>query len=357
MLRVPVVLGLALLLLAAGASPALAQGPEERRGRGPPARVGDFEVLDGRAAGEHVSFSYTEGGIQAFTVGAVALFDAAVTGPAENQGDSGARAQGSEIRVRMPTYRFVANDNPSGVSRLESAGRITITFTDGTTVARGADGRITFQKGELSGALRVDDDATLAGRTVTTDGRLLVFVDAPRGAFDVHRGAIGRAIAKGDVGAEGTFNQLEDVIQQDVVSYGNVTMTTTKAEKGNLTVVVEGHGFEGRVLVLNVDGRVLGAARSEDLIVKLDNLSLAQASNLTDILDPDDDGYQPEYYIVHDPLKDPDAFQLIVTVPHYSVHTLSVSTAILLPPPSVAIGLVAGLALLVPAGYVLFRRR
>jgi len=50
------------------------------------------------------------------------------------------------------------------------------------------------------------------------------------------------------------------------------------------------------------------------------------------------------------------AFQLIVSVPHYSVHTLSVGSVLVLPPPSVVIGVVAGVALLAPTAMLLFRR-
>ncbi|HVM46121.1 MAG TPA: hypothetical protein VM582_09320, partial [Candidatus Thermoplasmatota archaeon] len=70
---------------------------------------------------------------------------------------------------------------------------------------------------------------------------------------------------------------------------------------------------------------------------------------------PDDDGFHPEYYIVFDPQAQ--AFQLIATLPHYSVHILSVTTLIVLPPPSVVVGVVAGVLLLAPTAMLLFRRK
>jgi hypothetical protein len=39
------------------------------------------------------------------------------------------------------------------------------------------------------------------------------------------------------------------------------------------------------------------------------------------------------------------------------VHTLSVTTALVLPPPSVVVGVVAGLAVLAPSAFLLFRRK
>jgi hypothetical protein len=185
----------------------------------------------------------------------------------------------------------------------------------------------------------------------------LVFLRQARGGFDQHRDDIGDAIGKGHVGAEATLGRRvgsEDLVEE-VVSYGNVTMTTLKAERGNLTVAIEGHGTEGRVLVLNVDGRIVGAQRSGDLTILMDNMSMTPASSLADVLDPDDDGFLPEYYVVFDPTTE--SFQLVVSVPHYSVHILSVMTAIPLPAPSVVVGVLAGVALLVPGAYVLFRRK
>lgn len=100
---------------------------------------------------------------------------------------------------------------------------------------------------------------------------------------------------------------------------------------------------------------MLGAENGEKLNVILDDLSIGPASNFTDILDPDDDGYTPEYYIIYDPGAH--VFQLIVTLPHYSVHTLSVTTLLEILKPSVVIGILAGTALLIPAALVLFRRK
>lgn len=381
------VVPLALVLLAAAIPVAAAQddeGPrnptaEERRGgrdgddddarRGPPAHtpapLGTFQVDHAQEVvrGDYVTFTYDADGVRNFTAGGVLLYDLSVE-PSEDEEDGDAprtgpariAAHGAELRLRAPTFTFVAHDNPAAVSRVEAEdGVVTLTFAPGAQVQPAEDDRATFAVGNLTGTLR-GDDLRVEGASVVSEERILVFLDRPRGDFDVHREHIGKAIAKGHVGAEATFNRRDGGVEQEVVSYGNVTMTTVKAEEGNLTVLVEGHGLEGRVLVLNVDGRVLGASQADHLNLMLDNASIPRASNLTDVLDPDDDGYSPEYYIVHDPLAAPDAFQLIVTVPHYSVHTLSVTTAFALPPPSVVVGLVAGLALLVPSALVLFRR-
>lgn len=329
------------------------------RNRGGAVPLGAFTVEETSqaATGEHLAFTYSDDGIADFRALDRTLFDIQVEGQADDDDDGrGVRVEGSELRVRTPAYRFIAHDTPTAASKLSTDGQVHVLFEEGVVLARENGERVRFSYGDVTGVLR-GDDLVLSGRNVTASDELLVVLDQPRGAGDQeHYRDLGRAIAKGNVGAEATLNLLEnESVEEAVVSYGNVTMTTTRAERGNLTVMIEGHGFDGRVIVLNVDGRLLGADAADKLGILLDNETIEAASNLTDILDPDNDGYKPEYYVVFDPQAE--AFQLIVTLPHYSVHVLSVTTAIVLPPPSVVLGVVAGVALLVPAALLLFRRK
>lgn len=367
MRRVLVLAVLGLLLassasvLAAPGRPTSPPGHDDDRGRKPPAPIGDFvlQAATRVVTGEHVSFTYAESGISAFRAANRTLFDVRVEGDPDEDDDDGPReprvqAEGAKFRVRTRNYTFIAHDNPSGVAKLETNGRATVTFGEGAVLFSRDDDAVRFSFGDLKGALR-GDDLTVSGRTVVSEDELLIFLETPRGAFDKNRRDIGHAIARRHVGAEATFNALDDEVEEEVVSYGNVTMTTLKAERGNLTLLVDGHGFEGRVLVLNVDGRVLGADNADKLTILVDNATVVRASNLTDALDPDDDGFSPEAYLVYD--VQAQAFQLMVTLPHYSVHTLTVASLIELAKPAIIVGVLVGLVLLVPAGAVLFRRK
>lgn len=353
------------LLLASTGAVADQDDRDGRPGRGPFPPLGGFEIeaSSRSVSGEHVSFNYSEAGIADFRSRDQGLFDLEVVGEGESDdeddGDAegrsaGARAERNQLRVRMPNFTFTAHDGPTAASKLEADGAVTIVFEEGVVLSRENGDRVRFSFGEVTGVLR-GEIVSITGRTVHVGDGALVVLDAPRGPFDDNHRELGRAIGKGHIGAEATLNLDDDEgVSEDLVSYGNVTITRVKAERGNITLLIDGHGFEGRVIVVNVDGRVLGAESADKLQILLDNASVMPASNLTDILDPDDDGFHPEYYIVFDPLAH--AFQLIVTLPHYSVHTLSVTTVLVLPPPSVAIGILAGLALLVPTALVLFRR-
>ncbi|MFA5862586.1 MAG: hypothetical protein WDA16_12920 [Candidatus Thermoplasmatota archaeon] len=341
------------------ADPADQRGASEKqRSEDRPAATGKFTLssTSQRVSGSFVSFNYSESGLQDFALGAYPLFDASVSGQSQEDDDArfGVEAHGAEVRVRTPVFDLIVHDNPGAVTKLMTHGVITLALAPGVLAQEGKDDLVEFTVGNVSGTIR-GQDLALVGSTLTSTDRVLVFLDEPRGDFDVHRSDINEGVAAGHVGVEASFNKPGGTVEEDVVSYGNVTMQTIKAEKGNLTLQVEGHGFDGRVLVLNVDGRVVGASKADDLQVLFDNASIARADNITDVLDADNDGLKAEYYVVFDPTKE--VFQLIVSVPHYSVHTLSVTTAIVLPPPSVILGVVAGAIILVPSAFLLFRRK
>lgn len=332
-----------------------------RRGRlAPPqaAAIGAFRLstTDHVVKGTYVSFTYNDSDLRDFRVGDVRLLDLHVAGePDDEDEEHETVSRGAQVRLGTPHFRAQVHDNPAGVLKLDTDGVATILFAEGTNLTRVDDGRVTFTLGNLTGTVR-GDDLEVAGRTVIASDELLVLLHGSRGAFDVHRADIGHAVGTRHVGAEASFNRRADEgIEEDVISYGNVTMTKVKAERGNLTVLIDGHGFDGRVLVLNVDGRIVGASKADDLHVLFDNESIALADGIADVLDPDDDGLLAEYYVVFDPATE--AFQLLVSVPHYSLHTLSVTTLLQSAPPSVIAGVLGGVLLLAASGAVLFRRK
>ena len=333
-----------------------ARRADDRRGGDRPAAVGEFALsASGQSVnGDFVDFAYNDTTLTGFTVAGTALFDLSVAGP-RDEDDHGVVAKGAQLRLATPYYDLRVHDTPSAVVKLETSGAATLLFRGGANLTQLDHERVEFTVGNLTGTLR-GAGVRVAGPSVIAEGELLLLVHRPAGGFDVHRGDIGKAVASRHVGAEASINQKPDGtgVEEEVVSYGNVTLTTVKAEKGNLTLLIDGHGFDGRVVVLNVDGRVVGASRADDLRVQFDNETIAHASSIQDVLDPDDDGLQAEYYVVFDPAAE--AFQLLVSVPHYSVHTLSVTTFLQAAAPSIVAGVLVGVLVLAASGVVLFRR-
>lgn len=332
-------------------------GSQGHHGRGATA-FGAFAATSGSdhaLAGRFVSFSYSASGIEGFAVNGTHIFDLAVS-PSGATGDRvEADPEGAQVRIQADAFEAQVHDDPQAVTRVEARGAtITVTLAPGSSASVVADHSATFRVGSVAGRVR-GDGLAVHGSTITARERILVFVESPRGAFDVKRGDIGEAIAEGHVGAEGSFNRNGTGVVEDLISYGNVTMRTIRAEHGNVTVQVEGHGTEGRVLVLNVDRAILGAQAADKLRITLDNRTVDVENDLHALLDPNADGSRPVYHVIFDPTSD--AFQVLVRVPHYSVHTLSVFTLAQNVTPSVVIGVVAGVALLAPSAMLLFRRK
>lgn len=332
------------------------EGSEDRESR--PAAFGEFSLLASQAVdGDYVDFSYNETSVTGFSVAGVPILDLTVASAGDEDDDDerlGVDARGAVVRVVTSSFRLQVHDNPEAVTKLRTDGVATFLFASGATLTQVGEERVRFTVGNLTGILR-GDDLQVAGRNVIAEGEILLLVHTPRGSFDQHREKIGEAVARRHVGAEVSVDRRNGNVTEDLVSYGNVTMRTLRAERGNLTLEIEGHGFDGRVVVLNADGRIVGASKADDLTILFDGEPIAHASTIADILDPDDDGLKAEYYVVFD--LGTETFQVLVSVPHYSVHILSVMTALPQLTPSIVLGVTAGILVLAASGFVLFRRK
>lgn len=320
---------------------------------GPGVGMGAFGVRQSARAvqGDFVAFQYGRSGLDNVTAGGLPIFSVLVSGEASDEPVS-VRSTGAVVRIDAGSYRLRAHDNPNAIIEIEAEEGLRVNFPAGASLA--FDGKsiaVTFADGR-SGRL-VGDDAAIDGTTVAVsdDERVTFVLDAKRGAFDQHRKDIGRAMAERAVGAEITVGRGEgDRTREEVVTFGNVSVTTL-ARPGNVTVIVDGHGDDGRVLVVNVDPALFQASKRDEFLVLFDNVTMQSASSLTDVLNPDDDGLHPEYHFV----LDEDGYQLIVSVPHYSVHTLTIADLVKEVPPSVLVGLVVSAMVVATGGFVLFR--
>jgi hypothetical protein len=121
---------------------------------------------------------------------------------------------------------------------------------------------------------------------------------------------------------------------------------------------------EGRTIILHVDPALLGNSTEDRLDLHYfddhedgtqTEVVFARAASLADVLDPTDDGGRPEYWVV----SDADGLQVLVSVPHWSVHTVVLSGLGAILQPSVLVGIVAGSAGIAVAAVAMFwpRRR
>lgn len=305
-----------------------------------------FEREGNGFTGTFVSFTQSPTAVAQYTVGGARFLDLSIATTSSREARE-TEARGSVVHVETSAYRFKAHDNPVGGFRVDTRGTITATFPAGSKLLASEEGFI-LQLPAGDRAFLYGEDLSALGDRVTARDRLsfrALLGEEDSGGNGLQLAA---AAAKKILGAQ---VRIASDSKEDVESHGNVTVATV-TRPGNVTLIIDGHGLEGRVIAVDVDPGALGVSRAEDVAARFDNESIARATNLTDALDPDDDGLNPEYYLVHDA----QGFHFIVSVPHYSVHTLSILAAFAEVPPSVVAGALAGAALVATGGWVLFKR-
>lgn len=131
--------------------------------------------------------------------------------------------------------------------------------------------------------------------------------------------AIDESITSGDFGAEITIqkNPNNNTYDHDITVYNAVTIEPITISSNKLSLQVSGDKTSlGKTIALNIDSSFNLGQRFD---VQYDGASLNQAENLTDILDPTDDGIHPEYYIIH---TDNGTAQILVSIPHFSENSI-----------------------------------
>ncbi|HLF17036.1 MAG TPA: hypothetical protein VI796_06375 [Candidatus Thermoplasmatota archaeon] len=272
------------------------------------------------------------------------------------------------------------HDNPGGLLTFhggrDDQGTFTIDLVDGAQVVRRGEGEragamVTLPGGQK--AYLVAPNAAWDGDTVTTDGFLSIHIAPPQGrgseprdrpaGGDAH---IEAAIQRGDVGARVDVRRPGARAGVEVESFGDVDVDVHMPRGSAATpddpvrIEVEAELSTGRTIVLDIDPDLVAGADLELRYFDLNDdgseqeVVFLKASSLADILDPSDDGGQPEFWVV----EDEDGLQVMVSVPHWSAHAItlaSVGQAL----PSVLVGIAAGAVGAILAAVVLLwpRRR
>jgi hypothetical protein len=332
------------------------QRANERRAaadaRGVSDTVGAFNVANTaqRVDGAYVSFDYGPMGLGNVTAQDLHLFDVDALGATASSGDVRVQAAGVQVRLNADAFNVQVHDNPGAVFKVNPASSLTFHFPAGTILTHGDGGvSVMYDTGEEASLL--GPDFTVNGTRVDAEGPATFLLNAKRGAFDHHRGDITNAITRGHVGAEVTVARGNGHAAEDAVTFGTVTVGT-HAEFGNVTLTVEGQAMDGRVIIANVEPALFNAAKAGDLNVHFDGEPATRAESLIDVLNPREGMENAEYWVV----EDLDGYQVIFSLPHYSVHTLSILDAFEEVPPSVVVGLVASVIVIAAGGFVLFRR-
>jgi hypothetical protein len=129
------------------------------------------------------------------------------------------------------------------------------------------------------------------------------------------------AIINGDVGCKIVVNS--DVGNNLYIYSDGLTINATNITDNKISVKISGNeNMNGKTIVIHVQGEFFNDL--ENLLIEYDGGEIRMADDLDDVLNPDDDGSHPEYWIIHDA----NGTHILVSVPHFSEHEISVySTA------------------------------
>lgn len=86
-----------------------------------------------------------------------------------------------------------------------------------------------------------------------------------------------------------------------------------------------------------------------------DGNEIPMADNLSDVLNPDNDGLQPEYSVVYVKSKCGDEFFLLISIPHFSTHTITIESLVK-NPIFTGMAAVGAMMVVIAAAWAMFRK-
>lgn len=141
-----------------------------------------------------------------------------------------------------------------------------------------------------------------------------------------NRDLIDESIKNRAVGGEITIQPDEDQIKYEkfVLIYNGISITPIEIKDNNISLLIDGdENSNGRTLVVNLAQGVFDF--EENLTIEYDGEVIRMADNISDVLDPNNDGSHPEYLIT----IGANGIQILVSIPHFSEHQISIfSTSI-----------------------------
>lgn len=352
---------------------------EDRRGR-PDREPGDF--FD---SARFVSFTPDGANdtLLDYTVRGVPVLD-----EARYLGDAGDRRvslHGGDrvLEIRWGEDRVRVHDNPTGLMQFKAEDD-----EDEAHEGNATPGGFLFDFVDAAVITRTDDGARIA-----IDGRQAILV-APHaewadndtvlvaGFASLHlpvRGGLGEArgehddaieeaiaarrvaaqVALGNAGVTGVAPGQNGSV--DVLAFDDVEVSASGSGSPDdpFRVLVDAELDEGRTIAIEVADVQPGQGLDLAYYDVQDDGTRTQvvftmADSLQDVLDPTDDEGQPEYWIVHDA----DGAQVLVSVPHWSIHEVTLAIGDFVTQPSVIAGAIAGvLGTAVAATAMLWPRR
>jgi len=166
------------------------------------------------------------------------------------------------------------------------------------------------------------------------------------------------AIEAGTLGGEITVVKNGQGYKTDAISYyANVTVTEQElsADRAVFNVSGDSHAA-GKTIKINFGRDALSSTDMDELELFFDGSRMSRASSLADVLDPNDDGLQPEYLPMQVGAAGGKEFFVLVSIPHFSDHQVVIQT-VADNPVLLAIAATGAIVIVMAAAWGMFRRR
>ncbi len=167
------------------------------------------------------------------------------------------------------------------------------------------------------------------------------------------------ALEAGTLGGEITVVKNGQGYKTDVISYyANVTVTAVEDKLSSRRIAFNVSGDShatGKTVKINFGRDTLASTDMDELEVLFDGGDMQKASSLADVLNPNDDGLQPEYLPVQVHAAGGKEFFILVSIPHFSDHQVVVRT-IADNPVLLALAATGAIAVVMAAAWGMFRR-
>jgi hypothetical protein len=109
------------------------------------------------------------------------------------------------------------------------------------------------------------------------------------------------------------------ILYENNLSIKNFNILKNK-ELSELTIQIRGdNDLSGRTVIINFEK---GFFKNENLNIFYDDFPCINAENLSDVLDSNNDGSNPEYHMI----KGSKGIKILMSIPHFSIHTIRISS-------------------------------
>ena len=133
---------------------------------------------------------------------------------------------------------------------------------------------------------------------------------------------IEKSIISGNVGGELHVSKENGAkYEYDIMIYDGVSIEVTYLSFGKMSLIVSGDEHSsGRTIAILTDLEMFNT--TSDFAVEYDGESIKMADNISDVLNPNDDGIHAEYLMT----IGTDGIEILISIPHFSEHEIMIYT-------------------------------